>query len=173
MFVKSKKRIWTDLIYTYNLYAMTIINETRTWSVLHVCQDMFIYQSSSQLIIRRLRKVRKTKVVYQTRPNLKNILFWILSKSWSLLMGNNFPKRPSGAPLHTLLNYIWCSWWFCNTFSFETTSCFICGGKNVTVTRHRMICLVHRGHGYTSKWSVKNTVNLCHFTLDLVGFTSL
>ena len=35
-----------------------------------------------------------------------------MSKLLASLMRNYFPKRPSGAPLHTLPKIIWCSCWF-------------------------------------------------------------
>ena len=58
-------------------------------------------------------------------------------------MRNYFPKRPSGASLHTFVKIIWCSLWFCNPPPyFEAVHCFICGRRMEVVARYRMICLV-------------------------------
>ena len=40
--------------------------------------------------------------ICQQKCYLRYILFGLLSKLLAALMRNNFPKRPSGAPLHTL-----------------------------------------------------------------------
>ena len=59
------------------------------------------------------------------------------------LMRNDFRKRPSGAPLHTLTKSYHIPIGFVNLFpSFEAVSCFICGRRRVVVAWHRMICLV-------------------------------
>ena len=60
------------------------------------------------------------------------------------LMRNYFPKRPSGAPLHTLSKL------YDVPVGFETPPpyieaeyCLFCGRRRVAVARYRMICLVH------------------------------
>ena len=56
-------------------------------------------------------------------------------------MRNNFPKRPSGAPLHTLSKFLDVQVGFV-TPSFDAVYCYICGRRRVAVDRYRMICLV-------------------------------
>ena len=59
-------------------------------------------------------------------------------------MRNYFPKRPSGAPLHTLSKLYDVPVGFepppppC----FEAEFCLFCGRRRVAVARYRMICLV-------------------------------
>ena len=58
-------------------------------------------------------------------------------------MRNNFPKRPSGSPLHTLSTFWGCFRCFCNPSpSFEAVYSFDCSHRRVAVDRYRMICLV-------------------------------
>ena len=56
-------------------------------------------------------------------------------------MRNYFPKRPSGASLHTLSKLNVVPVGFVNPY-FEAVYCFICGRQRVAVARYRMICLV-------------------------------
>ena len=55
-------------------------------------------------------------------------------------MRNYFPKRPSGAPLHTNLYDVPVG--FVSHSSFEAVYCFICSRRRVAVARYRMNCLV-------------------------------
>ena len=56
-------------------------------------------------------------------------------------MRNYFPKRTSGAPLHTLSKLYDVPVGFVSP-SFETMYCYICGRRRVVVALYRMICLV-------------------------------
>ena len=66
---------------------------------------------------------------------------FFLSKVLASLMRNYFPKRTSGAPLHTLCKLFDVSVGFVSP-SFETVVFYICGRRSVTVARYGMICLV-------------------------------
>ena len=58
-------------------------------------------------------------------------------------MRNYFPKRPSGAPLHTLSKLYDVSVCFVTPPPiFDAESCLFCGRRRVAVARYRMICLV-------------------------------
>ena len=58
-------------------------------------------------------------------------------------MRNYFPKRPSGAPLHTLSKLYDVPVGFVNPPPyFEAEYCLFCGRRRVAVARYRMICLV-------------------------------
>ena len=52
----------------------------------------------------------------------------------------SFPKKPSGATLYTLSNYMMFP--LVCTPSFEAVYCFIFGRRKVSVARYWMICLV-------------------------------
>ena len=75
-------------------------------------------------------------------------MFWgmttvrFLSKLLASLMRNYFPKRTSGAPLHTLSKLYDVPVGFVSPPSFEAVYCYICGRQRVAVARYRMICLV-------------------------------
>ena len=56
-------------------------------------------------------------------------------------MRNCFPKRPSGAPLHTLSKLYDVPVGFVPPY-FGAVYCFICGRRRVFVARYRMIGLV-------------------------------
>ena len=56
-------------------------------------------------------------------------------------MRKYFPKRPSGAPLHTFLKLYDVPAGFITPF-FEAVYWFICGRRRVAIARYRMICLV-------------------------------
>ena len=59
-------------------------------------------------------------------------------------MRNYFPKRPSGAPLHTLSKLYDVPVGFVNPPPYlEAEYCLFCGRRRVAVARYRMICLVH------------------------------
>ena len=58
-------------------------------------------------------------------------------------MRNCFPKRPSGAPLHTLSKLYDVPVGFVTPPYFEAEYCIFCGRRRVAVARYRMICLVH------------------------------
>ena len=59
-------------------------------------------------------------------------------------MRNYFPKRPSGAPLHTLSKLYDVPVGFVTPPPyFEAEYCLFCGRRRVAVARYRMICLVH------------------------------
>ena len=58
-------------------------------------------------------------------------------------MRNYFPKRPSGAPLHTLSKLYDVPVGFVTPPYFEAVYCFICGRRRVALARYRTICLVH------------------------------
>ena len=56
---------------------------------------------------------------------------------------NYFPKRPSGAPLHTLSKIYDVPVGFVPPPPyFEAEFCLFCGRRRVAVARYRMICLV-------------------------------
>ena len=58
-------------------------------------------------------------------------------------MRNCFPKRPSGAPLHSLSKlYVVAVGFVTPPSYFEAVYCFMCGRRRVVVARYRMICLV-------------------------------
>ena len=57
-------------------------------------------------------------------------------------MRNYFPKRPSGAPLHTLSKLYDVPVGFVPPPQFEAVYCFICSRRRVDVDRYLMICLV-------------------------------
>ena len=58
-------------------------------------------------------------------------------------MRNYFPKRPSGAPLHTLSKLYDVPVGFLTPPPyFEAEYCLFCGRRRVAVARYRMICLV-------------------------------
>ena len=65
-----------------------------------------------------------------------------MSKLLASLMRNYFPKRPSGAPLHTLSKLYDVPVGFVLTLYFEAEYCLFCGRRRVAVARYRMICLV-------------------------------
>ena len=65
-------------------------------------------------------------------------------------MMNNFPERPSGAPLHTWSKLYDVSLVSTLPLSFLAVYCFICGRRRVAVARYYMICLVL---SYFFKWS--------------------
>ena len=58
------------------------------------------------------------------------------------LMRNYFPKRTSGAPLHTLSKLYDVPDGFVSSLFLEVVYCYICGRRRVAVARYRMICLV-------------------------------
>ena len=57
-------------------------------------------------------------------------------------MRNYFPKRPSGAPFHTLSKLYDVPVGFDPPPYFEAEYCLFCGRRRVAVARYRMICLV-------------------------------
>ena len=57
-------------------------------------------------------------------------------------MRNYFPKRPSGAPLHTLSKLYDVPVGFVTPPYFEAEYCLFFGRRRVAVARYRMICLV-------------------------------
>ena len=58
-------------------------------------------------------------------------------------MRNYFPKRPSGAPLHTLSKlYDVPVGYVPPPPYFEAEYCLLCGRRRVAVARYRIICLV-------------------------------
>ena len=66
-----------------------------------------------------------------------------MSKLLASLMRNYFPKRPSGAPLHTLSKLYDVPVGFVTPPPyFEAEYCLFCGRRRVAVARYRMICLV-------------------------------
>ena len=71
-------------------------------------------------------------------------LFGLLSKLLASLMRNNFLKRPSDAPLHTLSKLYDVPVGFVPPHYFEPEYCLFCGRRRVAVARYRMICLVLR-----------------------------
>ena len=80
------------------------------------------------------------------------------------LMRNNFPKRPSGAPLHTLSRLYDVPVGFVTPPYFGVVYCFICGRRRVAVARYRMICLVLKLH--VKSWICK-PVNRVSRVLDV------
>ena len=69
-------------------------------------------------------------------------MFGLLSKLLASLMRNYFPKRPSGAPLHTLSKLYYVPVSFEPPTYFEAEYWLFCGRRMVAVARYRMICLV-------------------------------
>ena len=70
-------------------------------------------------------------------------MFGLLSKLLASLMRNYFPKRPSGAPLHTLSKLYDVPVGFETPPPyFEAEYCLFCGRRRVAVARYRMVCLV-------------------------------
>ena len=68
-----------------------------------------------------------------------------MSKLLASLMRNYFPKRPSGAPLHTLSKLYDVPVGFVTPSPyFEAVYCLFCCRQRVAVARYRMICLVLR-----------------------------
>ena len=66
-----------------------------------------------------------------------------LSKLLASLIRNYFPKRTSGAPLHTLSKLFDVPVCFvAPQSSFEAVYLFICGRRREAVARYRIICLV-------------------------------
>ena len=65
-----------------------------------------------------------------------------LSKLLVSLMRNYFPKRTSGAALHTLSKVYVAPIGFVSP-SFEAVYCYISGLRLVAAARYRVICLVH------------------------------
>ena len=65
------------------------------------------------------------------------------SKLLAYLTRNYFPKRPSGAPLHTISKLYDVPVGFCSlpAPSIGAVCCFICGRRRVVVARYQMICL--------------------------------
>ena len=61
-------------------------------------------------------------------------------------MRNYFPKRPSGAPLHTLPKLYDVPVGFVTPPPILRLNIVFCGHRTVAVARYRMICLVLRGH---------------------------
>ena len=57
-------------------------------------------------------------------------------------MRNYFPKRPSGAPVHTLSKLYDVPVGIDPPPYFEAEYCLFCGRRRVAVARYRMICLV-------------------------------
>ena len=60
----------------------------------------------------------------------------------AFLMRNYFPKRSSGAPIHTLSKLCDVPVGFVPPPSFDAVFCYICGRRRVAVARYRMICFV-------------------------------
>ena len=66
-----------------------------------------------------------------------------MSKLLASLMRNYFPKRPSGAPLHTVSKLYDVPVGFVPPPPyFEAEYCLFCGRRRVAVARYRMIFLV-------------------------------
>ena len=63
-------------------------------------------------------------------------------------MRNYFPKRPSGAPLHTLSKLYDVPVGYVPPPYFEAEYCLFCGRRRVAVARYRMICLVLFSEGH-------------------------
>ena len=69
---------------------------------------------------------------YLTKANISSTTY---------LIRNYFPKRPYGAPLHTLSKLYDVPVGFVTPY-LEAVYCFICGRQRVAVARYWMICLV-------------------------------
>ena len=83
-------------------------------------------------------------------------------------MRNYFPKRPSGAPLHTLSKLYDVPVGFCTPPPpyFEAEYCLFCGRRRVAVARYRMICLVP-----IVLWMVKDVMKMQH--TNIVGYKNI
>ena len=123
------------------------------------CQDFSLITVSSHFVRMTLKK---SKLDARTKRNFpasviwndvgylvlldicKYKLFGLLSKLFASLTRNYFPKRPSGAPLHTLskLYYVPVGFVLPPPPYIEDMYCFICGRRRVAVARYRMIYLV-------------------------------
>ena len=70
-------------------------------------------------------------------------MFGLFSEFLASLMRNYYPKRPSGALLHTLSKLYDVPVEFLPPPPYvEAVYCFICGCRRVAVALYRMICLV-------------------------------
>ena len=98
-----------------------------------------------------------------------------MSKLLASLMRNHFPKRPSGAPLHTLSKLYDVPVGFVTPPPyFETVYCFIYGRRRVAVARYRMICLVLvNSHLFPLPCGAGNTVPREGFDLSVIILASL
>ena len=95
-------------------------------------------------------------------------------------MRNYFPKRPSGAPLHTLSKlYDVPVGFVLPPPYFEAEYCLFCGRRRVAVARYRMVCLVLRIIGWFNRrilaWNILGlfVYNTCivlelNFLVDLI-----
>ena len=71
----------------------------------------------------------------------------MFESGYQLCFAFYFPKRPSGAPLHTLSKLYDVPVGFVTPPPyFETEYCLFCGRRRVAVARYRMICLVLFNH---------------------------
>ena len=73
-------------------------------------------------------------------------------------MRNYFPKRPSGAPLHTLSKLCDVPVALYPSPYFEAEYCQFCGRRRVAVARYRMIFLVLIKTNYICKSLQKNFI---------------
>ena len=90
-------------------------------------------------------------------------------------MRNYFPKRPSGAPLHTLSKLYDVPVGFeTPPLNFEAEYCLFCGRRRVAVARYRMICLVLvNSHLFPLPCGAGNAVPREGFDLSVIILASL
>ena len=84
-------------------------------------------------------------------------------------MRNYFPKRPSGAPLHTLSKLYDVPVGFEPPSYLEAEYCLFCGRRRVAVARYRMICLVLvNSHLFPLPYGAGNAVPRERFDLSVI-----
>ena len=90
-------------------------------------------------------------------------------------MRNYFPKRPSGAPLHTLSKLYYVPVCFVTPPPyFEAVYCFICVRRRMHVARYRMIFLVlSNSHLFPLPYGAGSAVSREGFDLSAIILTSL
>ena len=90
-------------------------------------------------------------------------------------MRNYFPKRPSGAPRHTLSKLYDVPVGFEHPPPyFEAEYCLFCGRRRVAVARYRMICLVLvNSHLFPLPCGAGNAVPREGFDLSVIILASL
>ena len=91
-------------------------------------------------------------------------------------MRNYFPKRPSGAPLHTLSKLYDVPVGFDPPppLYFEAEYCLFCGRRRLAVARYRMICLVLvNSHLFPLPCGAGNAVPREGFDLSVIILASL
>ena len=149
----------TSILRVWNVGYTNYENSSDAQTHMLFCQDFSLITVSSHFVRMTLKK---SKLDARTKRNFpasaiwndvglysvlldicKYKLFGLLSKLLASLMRNYFPKRPSGAPLHTLSKlYDVPDGFVLPPPYIEDMYCFICGRRRVAVAQYQMICLV-------------------------------